>query len=353
MKREIPAYEHFTTAEFLVDEYFQQWVQRPGQETDAFWQEWLKTHPHKQREITEARSLLGKLQFQTDTPADESMDRVWQNIVAANQASDRQLEITQTGKMVPLNRFRYWRQAAAVVVLLVMGTAGYLFLQNTTPLQQYNTAFGEVKTVVLPDGSHVKLNANSTLRIPAKWTTLGQREVWLDGEAYFSVKHTRNHQRFVVHLTDSTQVEVLGTEFIAFQRKRGTRVALASGKVKFDIERTKGKHEVYLKPGEMVENMDKASEYVKEKTDPATFSSWTEGKLVFDDVPLPEVLIVLEETYGLNITVADSSLLQKRVWGSIPMENEEVMLQVLSRIFDWKFTRDGNQVVLSDSDTSE
>ncbi len=348
MKKEIQAYEHYTVTEFLEDEYFQQWVRQPDQETDEFWHEWLKKYPHKLGEITEARSLLGRLQFQTDTPSDESRNRVWQNIVAANQVFNQQLESASTGKVITLYSFRYLRQLAAAVVLLVIGAAGYLFLQNSTQ-QQYDTAFGEVKTVVLPDGSTVKLNANSTLRFPAKWTPAGLREVWLEGEAYFSVKHTQNHQRFVVHLTDSTQVEVLGTKFTAFQRKRGTRVVLASGKVKFDIERVTGNREVYLKPGEMIESMEKSSDFAKKATDPTQFSAWIERKLVFHNVPLPEVLAVLEETYGMQITVADSSLLQKRVWGSAPMEDEGVVLKGLSKTFGWRFTRKGNQVLLSGS----
>jgi ferric-dicitrate binding protein FerR (iron transport regulator) len=72
----------------------------------------------------------------------------------------------------------------------------------------------------LPDNSTVILNANSSLRYQENWEAELLREVWVDGEAFFSVVHTHNHQRFRVNVTDDLKVEVLGTEFNVKDRRK-------------------------------------------------------------------------------------------------------------------------------------
>ncbi|MBK8505327.1 MAG: FecR domain-containing protein [Saprospiraceae bacterium] len=94
----------------------------------------------------------------------------------------------------------------------------------------YTAGFGERQKIVLPDGSAVDLNANSSLRLGSQWVE-GIQEVWLEGEAYFEVeKNLSKGVKFTVH-TNGPDVEVVGTHFNVDSRKEETRIYLEEGKV--------------------------------------------------------------------------------------------------------------------------
>ena len=90
-----------------------------------------------------------------------------------------------------------------------------------------NTDYGKISRLVVPDSSVVVLNANSTIKYEKKWDKNAPRELWLNGEAFFDVKHLdndhkiENYERFIVH-TNNTTVEVLGTSFDIRERRGRT-----------------------------------------------------------------------------------------------------------------------------------
>ncbi|MBC7890784.1 MAG: FecR domain-containing protein, partial [Sphingobacteriaceae bacterium] len=88
-----------------------------------------------------------------------------------------------------------WLWAASVALLLL---AGGFFGRDVLFYEIHRTAYGEMRSFQLSDGSTVALNANSTLWVPRWGFGENSREVRLDGEAEFSVRHLPNHQRFVV-----------------------------------------------------------------------------------------------------------------------------------------------------------
>ena len=66
---------------------------------------------------------------------------------------------------------------------------GAIFWQSSTKEQlKLNTNYGQIAKHKLPDGSEVMLNANSKLCMNKSWEGKGDREVWIEGEAYFHVK---------------------------------------------------------------------------------------------------------------------------------------------------------------------
>jgi len=81
-----------------------------------------------------------------------------------------------------------WNWVAAACVSLI-ALAGALWWYDQQPVT-ISTAFGETRTIRLPDGSHVTLNAHSTLSYPRHWDSGQARQVWLQGEAFFWVSHT-------------------------------------------------------------------------------------------------------------------------------------------------------------------
>lgn len=137
----------------------------------------------------------------------------------------------------------------AASVTLVVLAGGWLF-RDALLYTTVRTGFGETRSLTLPDGSGVTLNANSALRFPrfgfGEWTVAtdaahkNPRTVELTGEADFSVRHLPDHQPFVVRTSKGLNVTVLGTQFTVFSRERATRVALRSGRVQLMTEQKKG-----------------------------------------------------------------------------------------------------------------
>ena len=107
-------------------------------------------------------------------------------------------------------------------ILLIPTTIRYL---NTTRIV---AEFGITnKNIMLSDGTNVQLNAGSTLSYSKDYNS-GNREVFLNGEAYFNV--TKNHVPFIVS-TDYAQVTVLGTKFNVRSRSDGFEAGVNEGSV--------------------------------------------------------------------------------------------------------------------------
>src|SRR5690625_3679105 len=133
--------------------------------------------------------------------------------------------------------FWVWKSVAGVLLIGLL----VFFLKETLIYKTYHADYGDTRTVHLADGSVVNLNANSTLRVSRwmKWRSV--REVWVTGEAYFSVKSTSDQRYFLVH-TPQLNVEVLGTKFNIKDRYKSAKVVLQEGKVDRKSTRLNSSH---------------------------------------------------------------------------------------------------------------
>ena len=146
----------------------------------------------------------------------------------------------------PFNIWRSaWAYSAVAACLLVV--AGFVFSKELM-YKSLTSENGQIASYQLSDGTTVVLNANSVLLVPRLGFGSGNREVMLEGEAEFKVVHTKSDNRFIVKMDKGYLIEVLGTEFVAFSRERGTKVFLTRGKVKLNLP--KGK-QLYMKPGNL------------------------------------------------------------------------------------------------------
>ena len=103
---------------------------------------------------------------------------------------------------------------------------------NALAYNMLATSKGETYQVILPDKSIVWLNAASSLKYPASFTSLKERLVVLDGEAYFEIAHN-SKQPFKVR-TNSQVIEDIGTAFNvnSYQDEPDTKTTLVEGSVK-------------------------------------------------------------------------------------------------------------------------
>ncbi|WP_236676243.1 FecR domain-containing protein [Chryseolinea lacunae] len=331
-------YTNFSVNDFVTDDYFHYWVAHPGDHSaHVFWEAWLKQHPEKREDVEEARAILESIRFSNHTLSTEDLAQLWDRVRHIDTAREQ-------GRSLMAPAYRWYGVAAAVITLLMV-TAVY-FMTGTKPWKEYTTAYGETKTVVLPDNSKVILNANSSLRILNNWTEKPEREIWLEGEAFFSVVHTKDHKPFKVMTSDGVSVEVLGTTFNVYKRTLKTTVILNSGQIRLNLPLEKTREKILMKPGDMVEF--KGSKYKKEEVDPRLYTAWTQNKIMLNHTSLGEMVRMLTDNYGLDVKVTDTTLLEQTVSGSMPLGDDDVLLQQMAKAFQLKITRNGQTISIEE-----
>jgi transmembrane sensor len=232
----------------------------------------------------------------------------------------------------------------AASISIVLAVALWWF-NSSNHLNEIQTAFGEHKTVTLPDNSQVILNGNSILKYSSRWDAASSREVWLEGEGFFSVTHTDNHQKFIVHGSGELNVEVLGTKFNMKTRNEASEVMLTEGKVRLAMGEEKNAKELFLKPGDLatVKNKDLSTRSVKHHN----YTSWVDNKLVFDRTPLRDLATILHDTYGLTVTFENPILEKRELSGEISSATADDILYAIAETFDLKVEKEGDAVTIS------
>ncbi len=262
-----------------------------------------------------------------------------QRLLAAFQ-KHRQKSTPQRTSRTP----RIWYRAAAVAGIILASIALWLFVRQNQTVT-YATGYGEVRTFTLPDNSTVTLNANSSLRHAPDWNSDAPREVWLDGEAYFSVTHTQNDQPFLVHVTDALRVEVLGTAFNVKDRRRRAEVVLTTGKVKLSVQKNQADSQTLaMQPGELVAFSEANQTLRKKQVDPEQYAAWRDHKMIFDQMSLQELARQLEDVYGVSIAIEGDGLANTTLTGAFPTHNLEMILTSLPTIIDMEILRNEDQI---------
>ena len=163
------------------------------------------------------------------------------------------------------------------------------------------------------------------------------------------MKHQPNNQRFVVHTRAGFAVEVLGTKFTVYRRRDEARVVLLSGEVRVDFE-DQQKPDVILKPGELFETRDAQPQApVHKAVRTAPYAAWKDAQLVLDETSIAELATRLQDTYGIEVVVSNSALAQRRMTGTVPVSDLDVLLQALRETFHLKTTREAGRIVFSDN----
>lgn len=232
--------------------------------------------------------------------------------------------------------------AASVSFIVIISIFWTAYFQGD--VQRFETAYGEHLTVELPDRSIVVLNGNSTLQYKDSWDVDKDREVWIEGEGFFDVTHTINHQKFIVHTQSDMDVQVLGTKFNVRVRRSKTEVMLQEGKVNLEVGRQRSVQMMTLHPGDLA--ILKGSRLTKRKVKPVEYSAWKEHRLFFDQTHLGEIARMLEDTYGLRVIFATDSLAHRKLSGAISSENPDDILKAIEESLSVTITRQGTNVVL-------
>ena len=317
-----------------MDEYFQSWVLKPDRKVESYWQLWLDENPHKRSDVEEARSTLLRLNFSIYNLPAEDVSMLWNQIRQNDGKSARSIKRTDEKQVM-------WYSIAAAIVL--GGITALFWVPRYKPVE-YRTTFGENKTITLLDSSTVILNSNSVLRLLSEWKSETTREVWLDGEAFFSVIHKKNNQPFKVMTDEDVAIEVLGTTFNVYHRNE-TKIVLNTGRIQLSLPTVKADEKILMKPGELVEYNEK--KYVKRTVDPKMYTAWTQHNLVLDRTSLREMLHMIKDNYGINVEV-NENLMDQTISGSMPMTDSESLLQQIAKAFRLKVVKRENRIYLKE-----
>lgn len=325
--------------DLLDDPHFTEWIkgEAPSREKQK-WEQWEAADPQHQEIREKAQKLY-------DLPFEES------------RAGDIQKELTQFQSR--LNDYPHifkledkerqgrtgYRWAVAAAVVLLLATVSVIAYQTQqipkkveepTPLfSTIEVGYGEKGALKISDGSSIKLNANSTLRYSPEQFNRSNVEVWLKGEAYFSIVRDPDGRKrnFTVHTPDG-DIRILGTRFNVNTRYDRTGVVLEEGSIEILLkDSAKGvAGQFKLKPGQRAQFSANKPNVQIQEVDTLLYTAWLDGKFIFREISLNELLRDVEHIYGITIQVQDAGLLNEKVTGTLRNPDLETLMKGISEI---------------------
>ncbi|HXB95997.1 MAG TPA: FecR domain-containing protein [Puia sp.] len=326
---------HYTEPEqLLADESFLSWYFQKDKEVKADWDHRIQDHPELARLVSRATALLETVRLREP-------EITAQHVQDAEDALLR--KIAESSPVIAAGEVRSMRYAgnrrwmvAAAVLLVIVGAV--VVTVRVAGKRQLETEFGQVAQRGLPDGTEVLLNANSRLVYPTGWQEGADREVWIRGEAFFHVRRTPSKSRFIVH-TDHFDIIVTGTQFNVVNRHGEENILLEEGSV---VLRRRDGEEMTLKPGDFVRYHGQDLERSDVKTD--SVIAWKDRKLVFNKTPLRELVTIVNDHYGVNLQLENSSLGDSTITAILPNNNLDVLLQSLEATSEFDIIRKDDQI---------
>lgn len=198
---------------------------------------------------------------------------------------------------VPITRAPLWsRRSVWVSGAIAASLAVMVGVSQFRPsAYSVETAMGEQRELVLTDGSRIEMNGGTRLRLDRD----DERRVKLDhGQALFTVVH-RADAPFRITAGKARFVNI-GTTFDVTRSGGQTSVTVSEGAVAFNPD----SDNVRIDAGKRLTLREATGEAHLVPFNPAQVAGWREGQLVYDGVPLSEVVAEVERTTGFHIRAA-------------------------------------------------
>jgi transmembrane sensor len=260
--------------------------------------------------------------------------------------------------LVPASRTASWPAwllpVAASLVIAVGASmlvkypswAGIGAPRAASALRVAQTVRGGRQELRLSDGTRVVLGPASTLRYPAEFGA-GPRDVTLAGEGFFEVVHDGAHP-FRVHAGQAA-AEDIGTAFgvRAYAEDSVVRVVVTEGSVSLGAGVPRGTvRSAVLTHGELGSLATGSATVIVRRVNVASYLGWMDGRLVFDETPLAEVVAQLGRWYDAPFRIADPALATRTLTASFTAEPLSDVLSALAPVLDVRFERVADTVVV-------
>jgi transmembrane sensor len=344
----------------------------------------LITSSENERSFKEA--LLKQLnEFSDDQIVEEQkveFGNIYSNILGRlNQSDASNIERNGFyGKSRARSIIIYGLSLAAVSVIAFFLGSFFSGPKNTNVVQQviavsYNeikAPFGSKSEIILPDSSHVILNAGSTIRYRSDFN-IHNRNISLTGEAYFKV--TKNANIPLIVQAGKINVKAVGTEFNikAYEDEAIIETTLVEGKVEITqtgqyendknfIDLNPNQKAIYIKESDSftlgkVKVIDplvaqkNSTLYdnilISPKVDVNQIVAWTKGKLLIKGESLENLCVELQRKYDVTFVLSDDEIKKYRFTGVLLDETLEQVLNVIKLTAPIEYHINGKKVVLS------
>jgi len=193
---------------------------------------------------------------------------------------------------------------------------------------------GERRQVTLPDGSMLEINGatRADVRLYAE-----RREVALDrGEILFSV--SADAARPFIVRAGSGVVRVTGTVFDVRRDEEQVAVLVASGTVEVSGGRWWNMGHAVLRAGDAIRVPGSGAIGVPAPADVQSAIAWREGRVVFKNVPLAEVVRDMNRYLSTPLRLADDKVGRLRVSASFSLDRPEALVDALPAVAPVKLT---------------
>ncbi|MFV8465058.1 FecR family protein [Flavobacterium sp. LB1P62] len=213
---------------------------------------------------------------------------------------------------------------------------------------QIKIPYGKTFNVKLSDGTVVYLNSGTVLKYPVKFIKGMNREVFLDGEAYFDVRKDKLHP-FIVN-ANAMNVKVLGTKFNVSSYKEDTEIStvLVEGSVSLSNDEKPNK-KALLTPGYKGVWNKSSTGISLEKVDTKLYTDWMNGEVVFRKSTFNEIIKKLERSYNVTIQNNNRELDAVKINASFNknIETIEEVISSLSKIQPFTYEINDTKIVIT------
>ena len=269
------------------------------------------------------------------------------------------MHIGKSNRILKINLFRkdLFKYAAMLVMVLGIGFAAFQLVRKPKSVENIPLQLAIAKSdahpvsamkISLPDGSFVRLNANTKIEYPEHFT--GKiRKVKLSGEAFFEVTKDSIHP-FRIE-TPNASVEVLGTSFnvSAYPNTDKVVVNVETGKVKLS-EHTNGSTElkfIVLPAGERGWIKVSQGEIGHRQELEPNYASWMTKIVNFQRTPLVEVCSVLENTYHVKFRLENPEIGEILYTANFADLNLDYIVKVIARTHHLQVKKNGDEIILA------
>jgi transmembrane sensor len=226
------------------------------------------------------------------------------------------------------SRKRLTMMAAAAAVLLAIGITFAPTITSWWGTDTYVTSVGELRRVVMPDGSAMELNTHSKVRVRL---SAAARDIYLDdGEAYFEV--VRDPQRPFRVISDTAVVRALGTQFNVYRRAGKTLVTVLEGRVA--VSPPKINRPVELSAGHVAESSTARVAVRTAAINPNPATAWRQRRLIFKNESLSAVIEEFNRYNRQQLMIEDPELASERISAVFDANDPRALVRFLAQQSD-------------------
>ena len=312
--------------------------------------EWIGSDPERRAAVAELNAAWASNARNLEAPydADAAWSRVASRAGIAHRVSGPQ-PARRAGRRWQSPTYGAWA-AALILAVAIGGWYGFSRLPQLRVTsgqepqeREYRTARAQRAMVRLSDGTDVTLNAETRLRIPTNFGA-HRRDVYLEGEAYFSVAHD-TAAPFVVHTAHGIASDI-GTKFNVRayddDRLKQLQVVVAEGAVA--IAPARGRDSLVLRASQAGRVTQEGELFAEQGVDVHARLGWIEGRLEFKNVPLRDVIPVLARWYDADVHIKDSTLADYTITVTLTGEQFADAVEIVARLIGGAVVQRGSEV---------